>query len=88
MQSYMHCWSGLFFSVFLSILFDAALHSPLDTLVFSLFLCILFYAVLHAPLDTRTFSVVFFFKYVLCGVTCTVGHTGVFTVLYILLDPL
>ena len=54
------------FSVFLYILFDAVLHSPLDTLVFSVFFC----------------------KYVLCSVTCTVGHTGVFLVffLYILFD--
>ena len=55
---------------------------------FPCFVCILFYAVLHSPLETRRFSVFFFCKYVLCGVTCTVGHTGVFTVLYILHDPL
>ena len=64
---------------FLYILFDALLHAPLIKLVFFLFLYILFDSVLHAPLDTLVFSM-FFCKYVLCSVTCTVGHTGVFRV--------
>ena len=75
----MHRWT----KTFLYILFYTELHAPLIRLVFSLFLYILFYPVLHAPLDTLAFSVFFFCKYVLCSVTCTVGHTCVFRVLFV-----
>ena len=77
----MHRWTQLSLP-FLYILFYAELHAQLIRLVFSLFLYILFYPVLHAPLDTLAFSV-FFCKYVLCSVTCTVGHRGVFRVLFV-----
>ena len=73
------------FSLFLYILFDPVLHDPLDTMVFSL-ICAYCFIQCCMQLWTHWRFPCFFCKYVLCSVTCTVGHTGIFRVFFIMFD--
>ena len=68
----------LAFSAFLYILFDPLLHAQLDTLVFSLFCT---HCLIQCYMHRWThWCFPCFVHSVLCSVTCTFGHSGVFRI--------